>query len=346
MNVKRITGTGLVLSLVASIGLVLGAPRAAAFHFHSSPSSVPLACGDVITKDANLGQNLVCTAGVSGLIIDGDDITLDLQQFTLTGDNTAPDTGASGVFIRPGSENVIVRNGAIFGFDRGVSAVNVKRVTLSNLAIFEPTAHGIDVSDSRYFSIRHTSVFGPAILGAANAINLNAVKKVDVDRVDLHDFPNFGVFFICHSCTDSETPNSGKVRNSNISDNLRGVSINHAERVVISENHFTGATVITALEAGHLGPASDLEITRNFIHGALRGVVLHDVFDSLVAKNQVHDNTLIGISLTGISMDNTIRNNITFGNGNFDLTHQVTSTPNAWLNNTCETKSGADIPAC
>ena len=242
MKAKRIIGTGLVLSLVASIGLVLGS------------SAHALACGDVITDNTKLDQNLVCPAGVSGLIINGDDIILDLRQFTLTGDNTAPDTGSSGVFISPGSEDVTVRNGVIMGFDRGVTAVNVEDLTLTNLAIFEPTAHGIDVFDSRNVTIRHTSVFGPAILSAANAINLNAVKKVDVNRVDLHGFPNFGVFFICHNCTDSETPNSGVVRNSNISDNLRGVSINHAKHVVISRNHLTGATVITAIEGGHLGP--------------------------------------------------------------------------------------------
>ena len=92
----------------------------------------------------------------------------------------------------------------------------------------------------------------------------------------------------------------------------------------------------------------------NFIDGSTRGIALHDVVDSQIVGNHIRDNLFGGINLSsgplGGAVDNLIRDNITSGNGDgfftFDLTHDVNSTPNTWTGNSCDSKSGSDIPNC
>ena len=78
-------------------------------------------------------------------------------------------------------------------------------------------------------------------------------------------------------------------------------------------------------------------------------IVFDDVIDSTVSSNHVMNNTIDGILLRTAfagSTGNIVESNLTSGNGNFDLVHEGSSTPNTWVGNGCETKSGADIPDC
>ena len=72
--------------------------------------------------------------------------------------------------------------------------------------------------------------------------------------------------------------------------------------------------------------------------------------DNLVKWNTVSGGGLNGISVlskTGIGASrNLIKENTVSGSGTVDLIHDGASTPNTWTDNTCGTKSGADIPAC
>src|SRR5919109_1488226 len=87
--------------------LALGAAPAAANH---------VGCGDVITQDTTLDEDLVDCPG-SGIVIGADDITVDLNGHTISG------TGATG-FAYAGvdlsSNNATVRDGAVRGFEHGV----------------------------------------------------------------------------------------------------------------------------------------------------------------------------------------------------------------------------------
>ena len=69
-----------------------------------------------------------------------------------------------------------------------------------------------------------------------------------------------------------------------------------------------------------------------------------------VSDNTVTDNGWHGIRLGSGSTGNQVSDNTATGNGDgisfFDLFHDASSTPNTWEDNTCGTKSGADIPLC
>ena len=68
--------------------------------------------------------------------------------------------------------------------------------------------------------------------------------------------------------------------------------------------------------------------------------------DNLVKWNTVSGSGLNGISVLSGASRNLIKENTVSGSGTVDLIHDVVSTPNMWTDNSCVTKSGADIPPC
>ena len=80
-------------------------------------------CGDTIVADVTLvGADGITTTICpgDGLIIDGDGITVDLSGFTIRGSG-----GGTGIKILAGSDNVILQNGQITGFAKGIGGTMV-----------------------------------------------------------------------------------------------------------------------------------------------------------------------------------------------------------------------------
>ncbi|MEV4109442.1 right-handed parallel beta-helix repeat-containing protein [Nonomuraea sp. NPDC049695] len=93
----------LAMAVVLSIALAAGPARADT-----------VACGDVLTAGVTLSADLNCAG--DGLTVDADGVTVDLAGHTITGAGT-------GVGIRVSNHTgVVVKDGAITGFTRGVDA--------------------------------------------------------------------------------------------------------------------------------------------------------------------------------------------------------------------------------
>ena len=100
----------------------------------------------------------------------------------------------------------------------------------------------------------------------------------------------------------------------------------------------------------------DNVVAWNTIDGAGTGILVQGTTndrapnDNVVKWNTVTDSGQYGIRLIGVATGapsrNLIKNNTVSGSGIDDLSHGGFSTPNTWTDNTCGTKSGADIPAC
>jgi hypothetical protein len=80
----------------------------------------PVKCGDVITRDTKLRNDLVGCPG-SGLVIGADDVTLDLNGHTISGDSDFSDSEEAGVQVR-GFDEAVVKNGTIENFPQVVNA--------------------------------------------------------------------------------------------------------------------------------------------------------------------------------------------------------------------------------
>lgn len=150
MNVKRIIGTGLVLSLVASIGLTLGAPRAAhASHNDSSfGNRVRVDCNDGESinraiRRSNLSEKLTIVVRgtcVENVVIDRDWVTLQPSKWgggSIEADSGGTSTWAVAVF---GAQNVTIQD-----FDSIDAAGGIFAILISNgsaATIRNNTIHG------------------------------------------------------------------------------------------------------------------------------------------------------------------------------------------------------------
>jgi parallel beta-helix repeat protein len=119
---------GLLTALLASaVFIAFSADVAAADHVH---------CGDVITHDTKLDADLSCTRSgfenVTGIVIGGDDITLDLGGHVITGPGIGyPDDNA--IDNRGGHDGVTITNGAIRRFRTGIRFVGADAATIENV---------------------------------------------------------------------------------------------------------------------------------------------------------------------------------------------------------------------
>ena len=101
-----------VYILVVMLALALGVYVTEA----TAQPTVLTVCGNVGTGSYVLGNNISTTG--TCLTLNGDDITIDLNGFTIDGDDGAGDVGITfGSFQR---RNIVIRNGTIRDFDIGV----------------------------------------------------------------------------------------------------------------------------------------------------------------------------------------------------------------------------------
>ena len=302
-----------------------------------------LSCGQMITSNTELDADLDCESSVThGLIIAANNVTIDLNSFTITG-------GVSFFGVQSVSfDNVKIENGTIKGFNFGVFVDIAENVKLENLVIRDTLLHGIRVANSSSVTIENLSLFGPPRdMTMGRAILLQAVDGFTVDNVDVHGY--FGGVLI-FPLTGGVANTDGAVTNSTFSD-TSGVVLVNATNVEISGNHISNCTIPlnTFCTGIVVTRSSEIEVKNNYVHDNFSGIVLvNDVTDSQISANHVFDNTGVGINLVATipgSTDNEIKSNITFGN-TIDLAHGVSSSPNEWKNNSCVTKDGGDIPEC
>lgn len=95
------------------------------YGLHAS-SLLAQSCGDFLTSNTTLSGDLNCTSGYYALEIGADNITLDLNGYTLSGTSSL-----AGVIVDSRS-NVTIKNGVIKGFWAGVNSVDT-----SNLQILD-----------------------------------------------------------------------------------------------------------------------------------------------------------------------------------------------------------------
>lgn len=128
MTLCRRTLVSIAAAALLSAGLVVGATPASAGH---------VTCGQTITVDTTLDSNVgPCS---TGLVIGANNVTLDLNGFTLSG-TTATGEGP-GVDIT-GRTGVTVRNGTITQFDAGVAITGGSGNTVTSLSLVDNRGSG------------------------------------------------------------------------------------------------------------------------------------------------------------------------------------------------------------
>jgi large repetitive protein len=121
--------TGVVLAVVASATVTASAGQAA-----------PIACGSVVTRSVVLTRDLIGCQG-DGLVIGASGITVDLGGHTVAGLVSDDSVGIR----NPGKAKVVVRNGVVRSFERGVQLTGATGNRLRELTVELNASDGIDL---------------------------------------------------------------------------------------------------------------------------------------------------------------------------------------------------------
>ncbi|WP_206790319.1 PKD domain-containing protein [Amycolatopsis sp. MtRt-6] len=102
-------------------------------RFTVSPGLHEVRCGDTVTADSIVTQDLVCPG--AGLTIAAGNVVLDLGGHTISTDRPTED--AKGIVIGTGRaiRNITVRNGSISRYPTGIAMTDVGAVTVENVAV-------------------------------------------------------------------------------------------------------------------------------------------------------------------------------------------------------------------
>jgi len=323
-----------------------------------------IACGETILEDTTLVEDLSCPPDADyAIVIGGSNLTLDLGGHTISGY-----TPRTGVFVS-GQEGITIQNGAVDGFNVGISINESNLVTIEDL-----TVRNLDISDPNHF------IFGIAVVGSQNVVvrdsqfefltvaHKEAVEifdsYVDINSIEVRGGgAGVSFSFLNDVCDPINSPSNGTVRNSEFSDiYVAGIWIACSSSTVIESNHFSGCPdCLLGIqgESPFLGAVTGLIIKGNVIHKTFLGIEFRGISESSISGNYVFDNRGWGIAMRQslgclapqpgwecfYSTANVISDNETWGNFT-DLYHHEESLGNTWERNTCEWKDGSEIPEC
>jgi len=306
------------------------------------PVSANPSCGATVTTDTTLDSDLTCTT-TPGLIIGADDITIDLNGFTLTG---AACSSCHGI-RNPSFDDITIKNGVVVGFEQGIRAEGGKGLTIKNIIVRDQTSSSaIDILDSEDVKIKDVSISITTVSTFIEAIRLESVDGVEVRNVHVVG-GNVGVNFGCSPCPDPNGPTNGVIKDSTFINNGNGILLADTTNAKVKNNVVSGSSSsailvgIKCFAPDFFGPVTNVEISGNVVsNNAAAGITLCFADNSKVKKNIVTGNGGNGIRVLD-SDDNKIEKNIAIGNTADDMKQDGTSSGNTWKKNTCITKDEA-----
>lgn len=317
VKARRFLASAGSLSLV-SAGLLGVAGPAEAAH---------VACGQSIVVNTVLDGNVgPCAAGIT---LDADNITLDLNGFTLSGTPATGDGRGIGISARSG---VTVKNGTVTQFDAGVSidGGSGNRVT------------GMKIVDNRG---SFSTDFGDGIAVFASRGNFITNNQVR------NNGPYDGIGLIA---SNGNLIDSNQVTDNNqSSSSTAGIRIENVGRSASNDNTITNNLVtnsgIFGIEVFAGGSRNRIRFNQVF-GNALDGItVFAGGNDNVIEANNVRSNRVNGISLRGAAgsfaapSNNQVLGNQSFGNAQFDLRD---FTPNCGTNQWHANMAATFTPPC
>jgi parallel beta-helix repeat protein len=274
----------------------LAAALVSALALPAAASADHVACGDTITADTRLDEDLDCSASATnGITIGAPGITLDMDGHTLRG---AP--GFTGV-LSSGQPDVTVEDGTVTGWDQGVFLVLADRAVIQDMTAVDNPFAGLQVFISDEATIRDNVVRGGQI-----GIRVSQSDRALVARNDVDD--NFRGIELFNGNDNVFERNEG-------TGNGVGLTLTadlEALRNVVYRNRFRDSASI-GIEVQN--PARDTQVIRNrLFSGAGDGIHIQPgTFGSVLEGNRAERNEGDGIDVD--DPDTTLRANRARNNG-------------------------------
>lgn len=290
---------------------LLAFPLASAASGGALAQTAPLSCGDTITVDATLDRDLRDCPN-NGIVIGADDITLDLNGHTISGDGK-PFKACSereicdvGV-LNDGHDGVTVRKGAVGQFDSGVLVGRARENRVLDISSSQNTSFGFVVFRSAQILVRGSS--GSRNI-APEGDGMGLFESHDVRIVDNEFRRNPGPGIHVQASTDI------LIKGNLISHSSPGILLggeeraDRADRNQVRGNHFVGNAAGVLLGRGNRNV-----IARNRFSRDGDGIAIENARGNLVARNVILDARKSGIYL-GLNDppigggDNVVRRNV------------------------------------
>lgn len=147
-------------------------------------------CGQVVTTDAFLTGDLVCSA--DGVVVGAAGITIDLKRFTLRGDRSSFHRGVDD----SGFGDITVKNGVVRNFEIGVYAngANVRVADLVASGNLEGIVFGMSAASASVTSVTASGnkTFGIRVFGDGGRVTSSIASGNDVGIQVEADSPSIG----------------------------------------------------------------------------------------------------------------------------------------------------------
>ncbi len=326
------------------------------------PLTAVTSCYQTITTDAYLANDLNCDSlELEAVPVEfgASNIFFDLNGHTIS--HTIPDQ-AVGIGVRAMNvDGVTVKNGTIQDFLVGMGIVysnlaTVKDLKISNMVEDDPEEFlpGLRITQSQNVLVRDSFIeFLPVVHKEAIVA---ADAEVIIDNVEVKD-ASVGV-----NISGNEHISNGTVAtviNSRfVRVNIGGILVQITDNSRIAENEFDRNEMGIMADCVKSERITGLTIEGNFVHNGHIGVHFMGNTNSNILNNVIRNvwrgiylDTQMGCPETGFdpgclyATGNTVSGNEATNNF-IDLYHHEYALGNTWTNNTCQTKDGAEIPAC
>jgi parallel beta-helix repeat protein len=240
-----------------------------------------LSCGDIITENITLTEDLHCENTWYALMIGANNITLNLNGHTLSGPGAYPDDGVYiyGVEVN-GRRNAKVINGTLRGFDFGIRANHADGLLVKNV-VFHKGGDGVNIGST----IGATITDNQFIEQANSGVTLYTAQEQTSKYNQISNNEIYGA----RNAIDVCGGNSGKSYENKVHNNLILRSKLRAIRIASSNNNIIYNNNISS--AAHVG----IDISRssfNTVKGnrlklGNYGITIHgdNLFDSCYGSN-------------------------------------------------------------
>lgn len=255
----------------------------------TAQTSHALSCGDTVVSNIVLTEDLDCSTGYTALEVSANNVTINLNGFTVSGANTLVGISVNGY------DNVTIRNGSIRGFWAGINSSRSDKLNVSKM-IFYGVGEGVILTagnDARFRNNDFIKVSGQAIKISVSIKSDSANRNQIIDN----EFYRTGVgISICGEPADHNV----------IADNLiwksaeRGIDLIHSDRNRVYRNRIVETPDGAALR---LNNSSHNTINENTLHagGHVAMAVLGEAGRACLdgARNRSVKNSFVANQVSG-----------------------------------------------
>jgi large repetitive protein len=342
---RRAAHTAFLLAVLAAI---LAPGRASADQAH------PVRCGDTITRDTRLKNDLVNCPG-NGIVIGADNITLDLNGHTVDGDGVVGCeelyTCDFGVDNTAGHHGVTIKDGSIREFATAVVVLGANHNRLRRLSSSHNILGGVLLIESPGARIEQNSISANGLTTDQAGLIVFDSSGVRIEGNSVSDNGDIGMFL--QGVDDSRVernsvsgnPEAGVILDGNrnevsgnrASRNGDGISVGGDSNTIVSNRVSDSFACPDGCGAGigSTGGTGNL-IARNFVARASRaGIWIADfedegglpTIDNVVERNLVVDAEADGVLVESTVTDTLLKRNIAIGAGDdgIDIDSPTTS---------------------